>query len=54
MSILTVHVVPEGMLFGADRAITVTQNRGMVDVVSYDTRPKVLRWPDLTPENRST
>jgi hypothetical protein len=46
MSILTVLLVPEGMLFGADRTVTVTQHRGPVDLVSYDERPKVLKWPN--------
>jgi len=46
MSILTVVLVPQGMLFGADRTITVTQHSGPVIVVSHDERPKVLKWPN--------
>ncbi|HZO97084.1 MAG TPA: hypothetical protein VFB42_06905 [Gaiellaceae bacterium] len=46
MSILVVHLVPEGILFGADRNITVTRSGGGVALRGQTQRPKVLRWPN--------
>jgi len=50
MSILLVQLVPEGILFGADRNITtvVEQNAGNVvhQMVGQSQRPKVLKWPN--------
>lgn len=48
MSILVVEVVPEGILFGADRNITETRHRGSsptVEIHGQNQRPKVIRWP---------
>jgi len=58
MSILLVEVVPQGIIFGADRNVTfskvVQQQRIQDDQVTIETRkeihgqsqsPKVLRWP---------
>lgn len=50
MSILVVQLVPEGLLFGADRNITsqMTLSDGTVEVVvsGQSERPKVLKWPN--------
>lgn len=46
MSILVVHLVPEGMLFGADRNITVTKPMGGYALRGQTQRPKVLKWPN--------
>ena len=54
MSILLVEVVPQGMIFGADRNITLsrplissdgTQTEYSEEFLGYSQRPKVLRWP---------
>jgi hypothetical protein len=42
MSILVVEVVSEGLIFGADRNITVTREGITTQPVEL---PKVLRWP---------
>ncbi len=50
MSILVVQLVPEGLLFGADRNITsqLTMSDGSVEIVvtGQSERPKVLKWPN--------
>ena len=50
MSILVVQLVPEGLLFGADRNITaqLTMRDGSVEIVvtGQTQRPKVLKWPN--------
>jgi hypothetical protein len=50
MSILVVQLVPEGLLFGADRNITsqLTLRDGTVEIVvtGQSQRPKVLKWPN--------
>ncbi len=50
MSILVVQLVPEGVLFGADRNITsqLTMRDGSVEIVvtGQSERPKVLKWPN--------
>ena len=52
MSILVVQVVPQGLLFGADRNVTTQTTRSdttgqVVTIVHGQTqRPKVLRWPN--------
>ncbi len=50
MSVLLVHLVPQGILFGADRTITVslTQSQGgfVRELVGQTLRPKVLKWPN--------
>jgi hypothetical protein len=50
VSILVVQIVPEGLLFGADRNITsqLTLRDGTQDIVvtGQSERPKVLKWPN--------
>lgn len=47
MSILVVQLVPEGLLFGADRNITTSLSRGNdVLATGQSLRPKVLKWPN--------
>jgi hypothetical protein len=50
MSILVVQLVPEGLLFGADRNITsqLTMRDGSTEIVvsGQSGRPKVLKWPN--------
>ncbi len=46
MSILVVHLVPEGLLFAADRNITATATGGGVTYIGQTQRPKVLKWPN--------
>ena len=47
VSILVVQLVPEGLLFGADRNITRRLRRGPDVLASGQSqRPKVLRWPN--------
>lgn len=50
MSILVVQLVPEGILFAADRNITTSveqqTNRGLREVIGQSQRPKVLKWPN--------
>lgn len=46
MSILVVHLVPEGLLFAADRNITTSLAAGNVRLVGQSQRPKVLKWPN--------
>ena len=50
MSILIVHLVPQGLLFGADRNITAEIRRedGGIEirVQGQSQRPKVLKWPN--------
>src|SRR6266849_7513319 len=50
MSLLLVQLVPEGILFGADRNITseFTMRDGSVEVAvrAQSERPKVLKWPN--------
>jgi hypothetical protein len=51
MSVLTVLAVPAGILFGADRNVTLRSQydagRGRtVEQVGYLQRPKVLKWPN--------
>lgn len=50
MSILVAHIVPQGILFAADRNITTTvarQGTGTVTIVQGQSqRPKVLKWPN--------
>ena len=50
MSILVVQLVPEGLLFGADRNITsqLKLSDGSVEIVvsGQSERPKVLKWPN--------
>lgn len=47
MSILLVEIVPQGILFGADRNITVTRRDAgsLVEIRGQSQRRKVLRWP---------
>ena len=44
MSILVVEVLSEGLIFGADKNITLRYNNGSTSQECK--RPKVLRWPD--------
>ncbi len=46
MSILVVQLVPEGLLFGADRNVTTTVQQGTVIASGQAPRPKVLKWPN--------
>jgi hypothetical protein len=52
MSILAVHTLPQGIIFGADRNITHTKtstdenNKHINIVVGQTQSPKVLRWPN--------
>jgi len=46
MSILVVHLVPEGLLFAADRNITTTATGGGMTMIGQSQRPKVLKWPN--------
>lgn len=47
MSVLVVQLVPEGLLFGADRNITTSLLRGDDVLASGQSlRPKVLKWPN--------
>ncbi|MCJ7667952.1 MAG: hypothetical protein MUP04_06700 [Anaerolineae bacterium] len=52
MSILVVQMLPQGIIFGADRNITVTRvasdssGRSVTFVLGQSQRPKVLRWPN--------
>jgi hypothetical protein len=45
VSILVVHLIPQGLIFGADRNVT-TQVEGEVVYVGQSQRPKVLKWPN--------
>jgi hypothetical protein len=45
MSILAVHLVEQGLLFGADRNVTTTVGTDVI-FVGQAQRPKVLRWPN--------
>ncbi len=50
MSILLVEVVPEGILFGADRNVSwstqqVQKGNLVINNLGHTQRPKVLRWP---------
>jgi hypothetical protein len=45
MSILVVHLVEQGLLFGADRNVTSQIGREVV-YVGQAQRPKVLKWPN--------
>jgi hypothetical protein len=52
MSILVVQILPQGIIFGADRNITETRvasdssGRSVTVVLGQSQRPKVLRWPN--------
>lgn len=46
MSILAVHLVEQGLLFGADRNITTSLRAPAAVYVGQSQRPKVLRWPN--------
>jgi hypothetical protein len=46
MSILVVHLVPEGLLFAADRNITTWREGGGLRLIGQAQRPKVLKWPN--------
>jgi hypothetical protein len=41
-----VHLVPEGLLFAADRNITSTKPQGGMLLRGQTQRPKVLKWPN--------
>ena len=47
MSILLIEVVPQGIIFGADRNITrmVSREGQSVEYLGQSQRTKVLRWP---------
>lgn len=47
MSILVVQLVPQGILFGADRNVTTELSQGgRLVVQGQSQRPKVLKWPN--------
>ena len=49
MSVLLIEIVPQGVIFGADRNIThsIEKNRGLViEIRGQSQRAKVLRWPN--------
>ncbi len=46
MTILVVQLVPEGLLFGADRNVTTTVQQGAIIASRQALRPKVLKWPN--------
>jgi hypothetical protein len=46
MSILVVHLVPQGLIFCADRNITATRRNGVLLLRGQTQRPKVLKWPN--------
>jgi len=50
VSILVVHLTPQGLLFGADRNVTTQVERQdselVVRVEGQSQRPKVLKWPN--------
>jgi hypothetical protein len=46
VSILVVHLVPEGLLFAADRNVTTSRSDGRIERVGQTQKPKVLRWPN--------
>lgn len=47
MSILLVQLVPQGILFGADRNVTTEVSQGGHLVVQGQSqRPKVVKWPN--------
>lgn len=46
MSILVVHLVGEGLLFGADRNVTAWRESGGVRVVGQTQAAKVQKWPN--------
>ena len=52
MSILLVEVVPQGLVFGADRNVTFTKQRMTesgnitIEIHGQNQRSKVLRWPN--------
>jgi hypothetical protein len=51
MSLLLVEVVPQGIIFGADRNVTFTKKQVVkgkhttIEIHGQSQRPKVLRWP---------
>jgi hypothetical protein len=46
VSILVVQLVPEGLLFGADRNVTIAVREGEVIASGQTQQPKVLKWPN--------
>jgi hypothetical protein len=52
MSILLVEVLPQGLIFGADKNVTFTEQRMgrdgniTIEIQGQNQRPKVLRWPN--------
>jgi hypothetical protein len=46
VSILVTHLVPQGLIFAADRNITTSISRPPVKLVGQVQRPKVLKWPN--------
>ena len=46
VSILVAQLVPEGVLFGADRNITISVRQGALIASGQSARPKVLKWPN--------
>jgi len=52
MSILLVEVLPQGLVFGADRNVTFTKQRAVqggsitIEIHGQNQRPKVFRWPN--------
>ena len=45
MSLLSIEVLPNGMIFAADRNVTVSVSKGGVMYQTQEVGSKVLRWP---------
>lgn len=45
MSLLTVQVLPQGMIFAADKNVTVSFQRGQAVYQAQELGSKILRWP---------
>lgn len=46
MSILVTHLVPQGLIFAADRNITTSISVPPITYIGQMQRPKVLKWPN--------
>jgi hypothetical protein len=47
VSILVTHLVPQGLIFAADRNITTSISLPPVTYIGQMQRPKVLKWPNV-------
>lgn len=46
MSILVTHLVPQGLIFAADRNITTSISDPSATLIGQKQRPKLLKWPN--------